>query len=281
MKFRAYVDQVKWADQLKKLAEATGLSLRDAIKQQAGLVCIDAMKMTPPFPSTRGVKGGANALKTPFTQHRKAGERAIMRDIKRVYKPASMWPDMTTGSDKAKQIAKYARKGNITAIHGITSHGYVKRISKIEKKATLEFMKAQRTRSGRVSPGYGALLHTGRIPDFQKRETDVLESYGGLKRIYNALRKRLGIAKSGWVKAADSLGVGKRVPNWIRRHGTGNGIYRLQRGKVDWAVIMGNATPFIQEKGRDLRIVELALEGRQRLIEKQIAATLRKRKVVQ
>ena len=280
MKFRAYVDQGHWANQLHRLAAAMGKSLDEAVRQQAGLVCIDCMRLTPPFPSTEGVKGESKALTAKFPEHKKAGERAIMRDLKRVFRPASMFPGASIGDDRAKAVAKLARSGDLEGIKSLFRSGGIKRLVGIQKRATMDVFKSKRNRRGRVSPTFrGFLLHTGSAPEYRRRRTGKIESYGGLSAVYNAAIKRLGMAKAGWLKAADALGVGKRVPAWVRRHGTRNGIFRHEGEGVRQSVVLGSGVPYMQEKGRDLGIVTIALEGRQRLIEKQIAATLRKRKV--
>jgi hypothetical protein len=281
MKFRAYVDQGHWANQLHRLAAAMGKSLDEAVKQQAGLVCIDCMRLTPPFPSTTGVKGDSKALRSSFGQHKKAGEAAIMRDLKRVFRPASMFPGASIGDSRAEAVAKLAKEGNLEGIKDLFKSGGIKRLVGIKEAATREIYKAKRNQRGRVSPTFrGFLLHTGIAPQFEDRRTGKIEAYGGLASLYKATIKRLGMAKAGWLKAADALGVGKRVPAWVRRHGTRNGIFRHEGEGVRQSVVLGSGVPYMQYKGRDLGIVTIALEGRQRLIEKQIAATLRKRKVV-
>lgn len=280
MKFRAYVDQGHWANQLHRLAAAMGKSLDEAVRQQAGLVCIDCMKLTPPFPSEG--KARSKALSSGWSAHRKAGEAAVAKDFRRVFRSASNVRPLSRGSNLAERAATLATQGDIQGLRKLIGSAWLDSITSIIPVANPVAHKRQRQKNGRVSPTFrGILVHTGRVPDFARFRSERLEAYGNIQGLYRRTIKRVGIAKAGWLKAADALGVGKRVPAWVRRHGTRNGIFRHEGEGVRQSVVLGSGVPYMQEKGRDLGIVTIALEGRQRLIEKQIAATLRKRKVVQ
>ena len=281
MKFRAYVDQGHWANQLHRLARAMGVSLADAIRQQAGLVTLDAMRLTPPFPSEG--QGGSKALTSKWPEHLRAGKEAIARDIRQVFRPASNWTQLSRGKgrdNRANQAAKLARSGDLDGIKALFKSGRIKRVVALANAADASQHKAKRNRRGHVSPSFrGILVHTGRVPTFQARRLDRLERYGGLPALFRSAAKSIGFAKAGWLKAAQQLGVAKRVPAWVRRHSSAPGIYRPEGKDLVRAVTVGNAVPYIQEAGRELRITQVAMAGRSRLMEKQIAQTLRKRKV--
>lgn len=281
MKFRAYIDQGHWTNQLHRLARAMGKSLEEAVKQQAGLVTLDAMLLTPPFPSEGG--GGSKALKSSWPAHRKAGEAAVARDLKRVFRPASNWTGLSTGKgrdNRADQAAKLARSGDLDGIKALFKSGRIKRVVALANASDAAQHKAKRNRRGHVSPSFrGILVHTGRVPTFEQRREGRVEKYGGLQGLYRRTIKAIGFAKAGWLKAAQQLGVAKRVPAWVRRHSSAPGVYRPEGKDLMQAVTVGNAVPYIQEAGRELQIVRVAMAGRSRLMEKQIAQTLRKRKV--
>lgn len=281
MKFRAYIDQGHWTNQLHRLARAMGTSIDEAVKQQAGLVTLDAMRLTPPFPSEGG--GGSKALKSGWSAHRKAGENAVAMDLKRVFRPASNWTQLSRGNgrdNRASQAATLAKRGDLDGIKALFKSGRIKRVVALVNTADASQYKAKRNRRGHVSPSFrGILVHTGRVPEFEQRRDGRVEAYGGVRALYRRTIKAIGYAKAGWLKAAEQLGVAKRVPAWIRRHASAPGIYRPEGKDLVRAVTVGNAVPYIQEAGRELRIAQVAMAGRSRLMEKQIAQVLRKRKV--
>ena len=84
---------------IQKFAARSKQTLRDATLEQAALACQDAAKFTPPL-----VKGGGNGL-SPAAK--KAGEKAIDRDVGKVIAP------LTGGTRKTQQARFIKRLGSL------------------------------------------------------------------------------------------------------------------------------------------------------------------------
>ena len=68
-----------FVDAINKFAAANKMTIRDATLQQAALACQDAAKFTPPL-----ARNGGNGLSKDA---KKAGERAVERDVSKVFAP--------------------------------------------------------------------------------------------------------------------------------------------------------------------------------------------------
>jgi hypothetical protein len=81
----------------------------------------------------------------------------------------------------------------------------------------------------------------------------------------------VGKAKSGWVPAAQSLGV--KLPGWVTRH-RGSGIYRENKRQDFSSITVGNTVGFIQSAGARLNVMERALKRRSESMRNQMNAQL-------
>ena len=281
MKFKAYVDQGHWTNQLHRLANAMGKGLEEAVRQQAGLVCLDAMRLTPPFPN----KGGSKALRSSWAEHRKAGQEAVAKNIKMFYKPASTFYRMTREDRGALAFAELAKRNDIDGIRAKFSKvpSSLQRVLGVRHEVDAGEYNARRNRRGRIPTSErGFLLHSGRVPKWTPRpKENQVAAFPGLRALFKRQTRYLGLAKAGWAKACDALGIGRRVPSWIHAHkAKAKGIFHDDGTGPKYIVTAGSPVDYMQDLGGQLRIVQTAMAGRLRLMEKQIAMTLRKRKVV-
>ena len=91
--------QQAFVDAIQKFAAASKQTIRDATLEQAALACQDAATFTPPL-----TKGGGNGLSNAA---KKAGERAVDRDVGKVFEP------LTGGTASAQATRVIKRLGSL------------------------------------------------------------------------------------------------------------------------------------------------------------------------
>jgi hypothetical protein len=267
------IDRGHWANQLRKLSAALGQTAEETIDAQAKLLVRDCVKATPPF--TPG-KNFSESL----AQQKRVGEQAVQRDLARVFREAGGYKKLTDGR-LARRIAKLVSRGDeAKAVEEL-------RISKInvegiERRPTKALWDKQRNKRGQVPfrKEQGFLVHDGRIPEFlsaplsaKNKPNDPILAEMLADRIAT-----VGNAKSGWVIAAENLGL--KLPRWIKRQkGAAFGIFKRNGSGTKYAVTVGNGVPYIQDTGKELGIIKWAMKNRERNIEKQIRMTLKKKGV--
>ena len=284
MKLSMALDRGHFTNQLRKLVEVTGQTAEEAVKGQARLIIRDCIRLTPPF-SSKPYAPFTESFKDQY----KAGKLAIKGDILRVFRPANWLWTMTKdkqgqSGERAKQIAKFARKKDIQGIRNLFPKGEkIRRLKDVDRYANpLYYEQARRSKTGRPPRKFpGVLIHTGTVPKWENRnDKEGMTSYGKLSILFNSKIKSIGTAKAGWLYAADKLGLpSKDVPAWVRRHQGkvgSEGVYKLDEG-LKAAVTCGNTLPYIQAVGKEKRIIEQAFKTRLRNMPKQIAMAARKK----
>lgn len=262
---RASIDQVKWADTLRKLSRAMGKSIGEVMRGQAKLIVRDAIRFTPPFAD--------RPIKESFKKQRDTGKNAILNDHRRGYREAAAF-NILSNQEFGAEMAKLIRRGKQDqALTAMQAKGY--NFSGIVKQPDAGDYRNMRNRRGRVTRKIGTLIHNGRVPEFDSslQVPETMPRNRVLRRMVKAAMKKVGNAKSGWVASADRLGV--KLPRWIKaQRGASSGGY-LEQGREEKLIItMQNRVPYMQGR-RELAIVSRALKNRQRNAEKQLAAVLR------
>ncbi len=96
--------QQAFVDAIQKFAAASKQTIRDATLEQAALACQDAATFTPPL-----VKGGGNGLSNAA---KKAGERAVDRDVGKVVTPLTGGGAGTQATRVIKRLGSLALNDN-------------------------------------------------------------------------------------------------------------------------------------------------------------------------
>jgi hypothetical protein len=96
--------QQAFVDAIQKFAAASKQTIRDATLEQAALACQDAATFTPPL-----VKGGGNGLSNDA---KKAGERAVDRDVGKVFEPLTGGTASTQATRVIKRLGSLALNDN-------------------------------------------------------------------------------------------------------------------------------------------------------------------------
>lgn len=224
----------------KSLTELAGLKkdVPKVLRRVAGNVVKDCVKLTPPF-------GGAPSSES-FNAQRQVGYRSVENDLNKLFKDIDELDVIRNAQPKAvgSRIEKYARQGNSQAV--------VKMLNSIKIKAvefahipTKELHLLYRTAYGKTRDLRGASI-------FIKT---------GLPAYIRSVKKRVGGAKHGWATAVSKLGI-KAIPAWIKNQNTPSGSCDIRgEGTERMEITFENNVPYIQRRGRDLRIVKEAFRS--------------------
>ena len=233
------VDASKLQKALKAFIGNTKAEASKEMRIQARMLCVSLANSTQPF-------GDDAKAKT-------IGEKAVTRDIDRVYKTGSTavreiaalpLPSGKTATQNAKQAA-----AALAAIILGKSFGRGKRGVKAQSSAQalidrLNYKPYVYTRIGQFDRGsahqnarYGKYK---RVPKNQFVR-QIVKKESELTKYFKEKRGNVGIAKSGWAVCAGLLGGFKPIPKWVYRH-TGGGRVNDQSGKGLGIV----SKPFIQ-----------------------------------
>ena len=231
------VDASKLQKALKAFIGNTKAEASKEMRIQARMLCVSLANSTQPFGKD------ANAKAT--------GEKAVTRDIDRVYKSGSTavrdiaslpLPRGKTATQNAKQAAA-ALAG---LLQGRTTG---KRGAKIVSAAQdlldrINYKPYVNTKIGVFDQGQAHnKARFGRRKSVPKNQfvSQVVTKDSQLTKYFKEKRGNVGIAKSGWAVCAGLLGGFKGIPKWVYRH-TGGGRVNDQSGKGLGIV----SKPFIQ-----------------------------------
>ena len=187
------VEQEKLQQAFLKYAAVTGKKLGAVVKQNARLIAWNLMHNTQPYGMTLA--------------SRKMGDAAVMRDVGKVYAPASAIYQqlLESGAAKfAKSWYKLVKSGEFQKAEDmLRKTTLTDRNASISSPLDPALHRKQRNNSGRVSRHRAAQI----VPDAKE-----IKEYGKQRAAL------VGFGKAGWLTAASSLGSINRVPAWITRH---------------------------------------------------------------
>ena len=245
----------------KSLTELAGLKkdVPKVVRRVAGNVVKDCVKLTPPF-------DGAPSSES-FNTQRKAGFRAVSNDLNKLFKDVDELEIMKEATKKSigSRLAKLVKKGD--------SVGVVRLLNDIKIKAIGFTHTPERDAHLLYRNSYG------RTRDLRGSSFFIST---GLLAFIKSVQKRVGTAKHGWLKAISILGI-KGIPAWIKNQSGATGSCAIKgEGTDKIEVTFENNVPFIQRKGRDLKIVKEAFKSTgvrlAKEVESLIAARMRKAK---
>ena len=287
MKITAMIDRGHLANQINKLAKVMGQTVTETVRLQARLVTRDCIKYTPPF---RGGKGNYGPATESFASQYAAGAGAIAKDIRRVYIVANEHKILTTAADDprmANYVSKIAANRDAQKLRGLFKFGDLGRAREIMNAADAKhhdtFRRKTSSGRGRVHGKSSVLIHEGPVPTYHAGQGGAPNRYGGMRALYEAKCKLIGLGKAGWLEAAMKLkGRSKLWSPWIKRHRSKAARHSILRWEGEESqrpvVTVGNSVPHVQQAGYEMRIVERALRDRKRNLPKQIAQAIRAQK---
>ena len=232
------VDASKLQKALKAFIGNTKAEASKEMRIQARMLCVSLANSTQPF-------GDDAKAKT-------IGEKAVTRDIDRVYKTGSTavreiaalpLPRGKTATQNAKQAA-----AALAGLLGGKGKGKGKQKPKIGEAQNLldriRYKPYVNTRIGVFDQGQAHnKARFGLRKSVPKNQfvSQVVTKDSQLTKYFKEKRGNVGIAKSGWAVCAGLLGGFKGIPKWVYRH-TGGGRVNDQSGKGLGIV----SKPFIQ-----------------------------------
>ena len=240
-------DEKKFAEDIRKLSILTKKSADEVVKQQARLLVMDALKMTPPF-SGKSVEG---VTKQSFAEKRQAGKDAIARDVRRIFVVTDQLPIVAKAPWAKKALEKWGATRNSAAINKILRH--MNQFTKVAfdgDDLVALHKAAMDPATGRIKRKSYRVLLLGNSAKNAK----------AIERCITAVQKSVGKAMSGWLKAADALKL-KGVPKWIKG-AEGTGIFEERGDANKTEITVGNGVEYIQRAGRELAIMRVALRIR-------------------
>jgi hypothetical protein len=218
------VDARKLERALKAFIGNTKLEAGKEMRVQARMLCLSLAKGTQPF----GLDSGA----------RKQGEKAVARDIGRVYKsPAGASvgiSKLSTGGGKtsSQNAAQAGRAFSALVNSRFTGKGKKKRTMAARSQAQ-ELLKRinsapfVHTQLGSFDGGKAnTAARFGKRKSVPKNQFVglVVDKSSDLKKYYKEKMSHVGIMKSGWSSCAKLLGGLKGFPGWVTRHGGGGTV---------------------------------------------------------
>ena len=214
------VNPIKLQRALKAFIGNTKLQASKEMRIQARSLCVSLAQSTQPF----GLDSRAKAV----------GEKAVTRDIDRVYKAgptavreiASL--PLARGKTKT-QNAKQAAAALGALMQG-KSFGKGKKGAKAQSKAQelinrINFKPYVHTTIGEFDGGKEhARARFGRNQRVPKNQfvRQIVTKENALAKYFKEKKGNVGIAKSGWAVCAGILGGFRGIPKWVYRH-TGGG----------------------------------------------------------
>jgi hypothetical protein len=257
------VDASKLQKALKAFIGNTKLEAAGEMRRQARLLCVKLANSTQPF-------GLGNDVK-------KIGEKAITRDINRVYKTPGTAskeiaklsiPNGKTKTQNAEQMAK----AFANLVLG-KAKGNEKRRRTESAQQLLNRIRQQPYVGTQVGPFDNGKSHQAarygkskRVPKNQFVQ-QVVTKDSPLARYFKDKRGNVGIAKSGWAVCAGILGGFGSIPKWVYRHtGGGRVIDQTKSGIISKPFIqMTNTIPWINnvisnatiQKSIDIQVINM------------------------
>jgi len=257
------VDASKLQKAMKAFIGNTKLEARGEMRRQARLLCVKLANSTQPF-------GLGNDVK-------KIGEKAITRDINRVYKTPGTAskeiaklsiPNGKTKTQNAEQMAK----AFANLVLG-KAKGNEKRRRTESAQQLLNRIRQQPYVGTQVGPFDNGKSHQAarygkskRVPKNQFVQ-QVVTKDSPLARYFKDKRGNVGIAKSGWAVCAGILGGFRSIPKWVYRHtGGGRVIDQTKSGIISKPFIqMTNTIPWINnvisnatiQKSIDIQVINM------------------------
>lgn len=211
----------------------------------------------------RGIMQTVYRYTSPDNQSQ--GENAVARDLMRVFKPISealfqTVEDFTGGAAQARMIM---RKKDGTSY--LVDWDYMSS----NPAEMAKFHQSKRISRGRVQHA-GSLGSQTRDIGRWKEDHRMVVPHGVFENYLDAVQGRVGIGKSGWLPALNSLGIS--ADSFVTRHGAGNGsvVNRLNNDEAPYF----RATNNVDYVAENTRLIDNAVRSRRVFLEAEIEKAL-------
>jgi hypothetical protein len=239
------VDTSDLSRQVQAVAQAQGKTSREVLREELRTIVGEVVATTPPF--------SRHSLLESELAQRMAGERALLRDIRRVFRPVQTlraWR-RPTNPDARAALEKAVNAGDTSTVAAILGFDP----QRVIERARPELHESARDNQGHVpeSMRWFVVLDEGSVRDYQR-----------------LMLERVGKAKAGWETAAKALGV--RLPQWVERHST-PGTFKESKDPNELGFSISNGVSYGNDFG-ELRILESAMERAEKRLGKRLEDAL-------
>lgn len=233
---------------LNRYPEKIGRTLESLVKQEARGLAVELARNTRPFGFSEKAK--------------KIGEKAVARDIGRVFALPSDAYEKIKGSDPASadrfwaniQNRRFARAE--TALHSSNSDWKDLSVGRLDPKLHNQ----SRTIHGNV---------------IRRKPAQIVTSAKALDSYITRIQKRVGFAKGTWINAAKAIGGRVRgSAQWVTRHKQSPGMATVKTGDKP-AVTLVNKLDYIEQVSTYTGI-NLALQVAAGRLRKALSTSLQK-----
>jgi hypothetical protein len=276
----------QFVEACRQFAEATGISMRDAVLEQAMLACQDAARFTPPL-----ALGGGNGL-SPAAK--KAGLNAVAGDISKIFVAANDSSARGVAGNLVNQMAFAVKSGDFGTFSRLTDGGrlsgmlgqrsvlskiandtdkqrafakaknFLNRANPIKSEyGTQGFVRDLRPIHNQVKGKFGGRIKKGRRPVVAKL---LVQDKAEIQEYVLRRQQMVGAIKSGWAKALASLprpdkmngqkgepGAELRKATWVTMHsnvpGTNMSTFTDKVAEVSVTNTLGNINGIADEAG--------------------------------
>lgn len=229
------LDSESFGRQLRQFAAASGKNFKAIIKDEAKLFARACCKMTPPFNINQPVDGS-------YADQLRIEKSVITRQANSVFKTLKGF-----GADQklSRQVLHLVRVGKNEDAKKLLSERGI-HVDGVIDGLTEDFYNSLRNKQGRL---------TKKCPKY------LVCKVASIGKVVREKFSHIGKGKGGWVKALEALG--DSVPGWIKRHDAHGHFKVVEETPMGMTFEIGNFVPFIQQKGRDLKIMQEALKFRE------------------
>lgn len=237
------VDDSDFQRDMTRLASITGKTTREVLKKQAKSLSRRLMDLTPP-------KKGLGQ-----------GKKNVASDIGKIFADlgGTKWKDKTLG--KMWQAGNYSGVQKALSGHPNYLSLPISSYKRIFAQPIPNIHKSAISRSGRVPKGFKTLYAVGKK--------------GALKKYIKERQARVGIAKSGWLAAVNTLGA--TAPQYVKRHGAKRGFIVNKCYGASPLIVITNTVKTFPKGMQAEQIVKTAVKGQEMALKKNIEIELKKR----
>ena len=221
MKVQATVDTSDLRAKLREFELVVGREMSGAVRQFARRACVYLANATQPY-SGKGEDGASRSKEA-----KALGEKAVEVDINKVF----YTPDSGGFARAIKErVAKSQRSEDSKAKFNARLDGYIASGNRAALRKIVEDFNWQGV-VDHVDPALHQQARTGSRRKVNKRRGQMHMVLGGRKGAIgtytNKIKRRVGIAKSGWAACAQQISVDQKqksttgIPAWVTRHAGG------------------------------------------------------------
>jgi hypothetical protein len=261
------INPIKLQQALKAFVGNTKLEAAKEMRIQARSLCVSLANSTQPF----GLNAKAKSI----------GEKAVTRDIDRVYKTGSTAvreigslpiPTGKTKTQNAKQAAAALAALVLGKSFGKGKKGVGAQTAAQALIDRLNYKPYVYTRIGEFDRGSAhdnARFGKNRRVPKNQFVRQVVTKETELARYFKQKRGNVGIAKSGWAVCAGILGGFRGIPKWVYRHTGGGRVVDRSQAKIAAFskpyISMTNTIPWIAnviskstvQKSIDIQVIKM------------------------